>query len=1463
MIINFKQVSGSISGSFEGSFTGSFSGSFIGITGSVTTSSFNNFSASYISASQSFDSRINSLMVTESKYLLTSSYQIDSASFNLQISNVYISESNYLLTASFLFESASFDIHVQNVFISESNYVLTSSYLTDSSSFLSTIANVYGSESNYLSTASYQIDSASFDLRINNVFASESNYLLRSVYETDSLSVDLRINDVFTSESKYVLTASYQLDSSSWNNKINDVYASESNYLLISSYLIDSASILNQINDVYISESNYVLTSSYLTDSASLLSQISNVYISESNYVLTSSYQIDSASLLSQINNVYISESNYLLTSSFLTQSASIDVHIQNVFVSESNYVLTSSYLADSASFDTRIINVIAGTGSFATTGSNIFIGNETITGSIYTTGSIFVTGTIDVFGNISLSRADSQININPSGSSTDSNAISFTAARFKIGTTILGSTFVGYIKTSDVGKPIVFQAGTGTIVELLRLSGNGNIIGSGSFISYTGFTGSLLGTASWAINAETSSVAPQYLLTSSYLTDSASLLASINNIILNTASFATTGSNTFYGNEVITGSVYITGGFNVNVTSSTSDVELGVTGTKGFVIRDIATPSNWFDVGKAAPGVIRFNTNGGYTLIAGASNIGARVHVGTLSTSSKGLSIQGILGQTGDLFLVDSNSGSLTNNGSTFIIKGDGKIGVGLTSPYTQFHIAHSSSLTSLAGEIAQYVFYVHNADTSSNNYSGIGFSDNGSGAISTYLATQYVDRTNHYGEFVFATRDINGFNEKVRIAKDGKLSITTKIGTANNQFKITDTSGSTNSVYIGAKWLTGWPGFGTNDAQNVSIITNNNVKLTVSASGEVGIGTTTPTEKLSVVGNVSASTFIGTLQGTSSWSNNSQTASVAPYYVLTSSYQTDSSSFNGRIVDLVSKTASYATTGSNTLYGIQTITGSSARLIIQQNDTTLYSLAGLFFKNLAITASANQQMFFALENDTAGGGNNGSFYLRHQDFSGSATSIDIIRYSLTGVGSSLTISSPTSITFGTTQGTNTNTYLMKLFSTRNVRLQDGGTFSDNGYRLQVSGALWVSDYINAASITSSLYGTASWSSNAQTASVAPQYLLTSSYQTDSASFDSRITNILVGSGFATTGSNIFIGNQTITGSFDVSGSGINRIVGTLRIAYPGNTTKYNDLSTDVNGYMTLGYVSIQNTIGSHNGYWGGIASLGFMVATGSGYFFSNVGNASSGTQDTGIYRKDIKTISIGNATVGDTSGNLILGGIAIGTSSLSSGLNLELSGSSRFVGLIRVTGSIEATSFTGSILGTSSWANNAQTASVAPQYLLTSSYQTDSASFDSRIRNGANALANLASQTASYATTGSNIFRGNQTITGSIFLNGNQLGVSSSVFGTGTNQNLQFLTQSFTSLFVKYTLYSGSNARAGQIISVWNGQNVAFNEVTTYDLGDTSGVSFNVYLTGSSIRMDNTVLSPSWNIKTSYELL
>jgi hypothetical protein len=108
---------------------------------------------------------------------------------------------------------------------------------------------------------------------------------------------------------------------------------------------------------------------------------------------------------------------------------------------------------------------------------------------------------------------------------------------------------------------------------------------------------------------------------------------------------------------------------------------------------------------------------------------------------------------------------------------------------------------------------------------------------------------------------------------------------------------------------------------------------------------------------------------------------------------------------------------------------------------------------------------------------------------------------------------------------------------------------------------------------------------------------------------------------------------------------------------------------------------------------------------------------------------------------------------------------------------------------------------------------------------------------------------------------------------GVSSSILATQyltipvtasyqTIYNIE--TGSFTGAFVNYTVVSSSNARAGQLMSVWNSGTASYAETTTTDIGDTSQIAFDVIMTGSVAQLSvSSSLTTGWQVKTTLNIL
>ena len=170
-----------------------------------------------------------------------------------------------------------------------------------------------------------------------------------------------------------------------------------------------------------------------------------------------------------------------------------------------------------------------------------------------------------------------------------------------------------------------------------------------------------------------------------------------------------------------------------------------------------------------------------------------------------------------------------------------------------------------------------------------------------------------------------------------------------------------------------------------------------------------------------------------------------------------------------------------------------------------------------------------------------------------------------------------------------------------------------------------------------------------------------------------------------------------------------------------------------------------------------------------------------------------------------------VVSGSGRIGINQPNPEFNFDVSGSGRYTNGLQVTGSLIAPIITGSLFGTASFANNAVT--------------------------------------ASYANSGFQIAN-------------SQFHNTSSLTTSGTTTISQLATGSYISAFYNYSIISASNARAGQIMSIWSGSTATYTEVTTTDIGNTSPASFAVNVVGSNVQLNFTAPG-TWTVRTIANLL
>lgn len=223
--------------------------------------------------------------------------------------------------------------------------------------------------------------------------------------------------------------------------------------------------------------------------------------------------------------------------------------------------------------------------------------------------------------------------------------------------------------------------------------------------------------------------------------------------------------------------------------------------------------------------------------------------------------------------------------------------------------------------------------------------------------------------------------------------------------------------------------------------------------------------------------------------------------------------------------------------------------------------------------------------------------------------------------------------------------------------------------------------------------------------------------------------------SAFATTGSNTFNGNQTINGNISIYGTAsidyLNVVYETASIIYSSGSNQFGDAANDtqtlygrifiptgslfVSGSTVItGSLNVTNSI---TGSLFGTASYSTFAATAS-YVLNAV---SSSYATTASYVKNAVTASyVTTLTQAVTiSGSLIVSGstnlqtstgtaFSINADTLVITGSLIISGSSVTTGSLSVLGNITATSLTGSLFGTASYAVQALSSS----YSLTASY-------------------------------------------------------------------------------------------------------------------------------------------------------
>lgn len=423
-----------------------------------------------------------------------------------------------------------------------------------------------------------------------------------------------------------------------------------------------------------------------------------------------------------------------------------------------------------------------------------------------------------------------------------------------------------------------------------------------------------------------------------------------------------------------------------------------------------------------------------------------------------------------------------------------------------------------------------------------------------------------------------------------------------------------------------------------------------------------------------------------------------------------------------------------------------------------------------------------------------------------------------------------------------------------------DTTTTSSYGDLLIKSGSVWINSkqltgsYGLTGSLTAinggftgSLQGTASWANNAISASyaVTASSAISSSRATSAVSSsyplavisDSLITPLQT-SNYGTT-RNVFIGffvGSNTTGVSDAV------FIGSSAGAEATNSAG----SVFIGGGAGYAITKPQTVaIGGSAGFNSTNAQSSVLIGTNAGNSSTNASQSvfigiESGIQSTNAYNSTFIGYQSGYQASNANSSVLIgfksgynASGVGISSNNIIIGTNITLA-----------DGRQDSINLGGLIFGTGS-------------------YSTTTGAAFSGSTNGRIGI-NQPTPTFSLDVSGSGRYTSDVQVSGS-------LTVSSSLYSAGGNTAaaattttiLTIATGSYRAGFFDYTVSSGSNARAGTVMSVWNGSSVEFTDTSTLSIGSTSDLVMSVTLSGANALLRATTTTSAWTVKTAYRLI
>ena len=636
-----------------------------------------------------------------------------------------------------------------------------------------------------------------------------------------------------------------------------------------------------------------------------------------------------------------------------------------------------------------------------------------------------------------------------------------------------------------------------------------------------------------------------------------------------------------------------------------------------------------------------------------------------------------------------------------------------------------------------------------------------------------------------------------------------------------------------------------GTNDVQNLQFETSGSVRMTISGSnGNVGIGTTSPMQKLHVSGGNAL------IEGNIYFGNSSHYLATdnATYAMLSSNRDLQlARSGNPALTINASGNVGIGTTSPSYLLDVTNNTRISGSILLGSNtlETTVTGLYVLTNGNNASVSTYYYDSILSLKAGVSGGAfSNRWSQIQLRDGNGGTGYINFF-----------------------TSGSFSRMYIDQV---GNIGI---ATTTASLARLQVQGN------VSASSYTGSLFGTSSF---AISASWAPGGASLSGGSTNYVARWASSTTLTTGSVFDN-GTNVGIGTITPGNKLDVWGGNVRFVASAssdalVRIIAANYATEYdarlflgendtNGMTFEYDGANNIGFIGMNSSTdptgsysqrirmsrdGSEVVFPAGSVGIGTTSANEKLHVAGNINAYAAGGIDAGLFA----STAAGSTTIALRSNGITHfngGNVGIGTTSPS--YKLEVVGGTINSQIARfITADYSAHSIglgvegAGSNWGVSIFQDDVRRFTIEENggILVGSSYQSSNAPTNGAAIQGSVGIGTT-TPTSQLHVAGD--FQ---------LLNAYYNSYSSSVSGTTTLATIP--TSSYNGVFFDFVAFSGSNQRAGTLIGNWRSGTVQYTEYSTPDIGSTAAaVTMSVALSGANALVQS-VSAPGWAIKATY---